>query len=106
MEYNAGLELQQETAPLLRYAELASDLGIREDTPREAVRHLVRHIRALMENTGIPLHFAELGIRADEYTSEIDTMAGKAMQDSCTSSNPRRPSKEDIMNLYDRFYRY
>lgn len=106
VEYNAGLELQQETAPLLRYAELASDLGIREDTPREAVRHLVRHIRALMENTGIPLHFAELGIRADEYTSEIDTMAGKAMQDSCTASNPRRPSKEDIMNLYDRFYRY
>ena len=106
VEYNAGLELPETTAPLLRYAQFASDLGIREDTPEASVRHLVRHIRALMTNTGIPVHFRELGIQADEYISEIDTMAEKAMRDSCTASNPRHPSKEDIAALYYSFYRY
>lgn len=106
VEYNAGLDLPETTAPLLRYAQFASELGIREDTPGDSVRHLIRHIRALMKNTGIPVCFRELGIPADEYIKEIGTMAEKAMQDSCTASNPRRPLKKDIEGLYYRFYRY
>ena len=94
------------TPPLLRYAQFASELGIREDTPAASVRHLIRHIRTLMENTGIPVYFSDLGINAEEYISEIGNMAEKAMADSCTASNPRHPSEEDIAGLYYSFYRY
>ena len=106
VEFNAGLDLPEVTPPLLRYAQFASELGIREDTPKAAVQHLIRHIRALMKNIGIPVYFKDLGINADEYINEIGTMAEKALQDSCTASNPRNPSLEDIVRLYCSFYCY
>ena len=48
----------------------------------------------------IPMTIQEIGtISPDEYFGAIDKMADAALADACTPSNPRTPTKEDIMKI-------
>lgn len=104
IEYNAGLEIPEKSDALLRYLDLARLLGITAGTNKATIYLMVQEIRNLMKRIGIPIHFAELKIDAEEYLRSIDAMTENALKDRCTITNPRVPTAEHIKQLYMKLY--
>ena len=104
IEYNAGLEIPEKSDALLRYLDLARLLGITAGTNKATIYLMVQEIRNLMKRIGIPIHFAELKIDAEEYLRSIDAMTENALKDRCTITNPRVPTAEHIKRLYMKLY--
>ena len=100
--YNAGLEEAGETEALLRYAQIANMLGISAGTEKATVHCLIRQIRNLMKRIGIPEQVTELGVEREEFGQWVEDMAGKALQDNCTATNPRKPELKELEDIYGR----
>ena len=45
-------------------------------------------------------------IRPEEYFAAVDKMADAALADACTPSNPRTPTKEDIVRIYTKLWSF
>ena len=43
-------------------------------------------------------------ISKEEYFAEIERMAEAALADGCTATNPRVPSKADVMKIYESLW--
>ena len=55
----------------------------------------------MMKEMDIPLSISQMGtISEEEYFSKIDAMAEAALADGCTATNPRVPSKADVVQIY------
>ena len=39
-----------------------------------------------------------------EYESKLDSMAEAALLDRCTATNPRKPTKEDIIKILKKIW--
>ena len=53
----------------------------------------------------IPLSISQMGtITKEEYFAKIDEMAERALADGCTATNPRVPTKEDIVQIYKNLW--
>lgn len=100
--YNAELEEDGECEALHRYAKIAGMLGIHGGTEKASVHGLIRQIRNLMNRIGIPHQITETGIDREEYKQAIKKMAQKAVEDSCTKTNPRLSNPETVEALYLR----
>lgn len=98
--YNADLDRQEDSAALLRYAQIAELLNIGGGTPKAAVHNLIRQIRTMMKRIGIPYYVTDLSIEKETFEQSISAMAEKALNDNCTPTNPKIPQKEEIENLY------
>ena len=49
----------------------------------------------------IPLSISQMGkITKEEYMSKVEVMAEAALADACTATNPRVPTKEEVMQIY------
>ena len=54
----------------------------------------------------IPLSISQMGtISEEEYFNAIDSMADAALEDGCTATNPRVPSKEDVVEIYKKLWK-
>ena len=54
---------------------------------------------------GIPTTIEEIGTVAPaDYFAAIDKMADAALADACTATNPRVPTKEDIVKIYAKLW--
>ena len=55
----------------------------------------------MMKEMDIPLSISQMGtISEEEYFSKLDAMADAALADSCTETNPRVPTKADVVQIY------
>jgi len=102
ISYNAGLELKEELPALNRYQEAAKLLGIQSGTPKATVHRLISLLSRQMKEMNIPKTVEELGIDSNEFLEAIPAMAEKAMMDKCTITNPRKPTIEELEELYKR----
>ena len=75
-------------------------LGISAGTDKATVHGLIRQIRILMNQIHIPQYITECGVDREEFLEAADGMAQLALDDNCTVTNPRKPSKEELKNLY------
>ena len=98
--YNSEPEAPQETAALLRYAQIAEMVGLGGSTPRASVYALVRQIRNMMQRMKMPLFATDLGVEPQAFEEQIESMAQKAMNDKCTKTNPRMPTQSQLQDLY------
>ena len=65
------------------------------------VRSLVNWVQFMLKEMDIPLSISQMGtITEKEYFDAIDKMAEAALEDSCTATNPRVPTKEDVIKIY------
>ena len=103
--YNAGLELTGDSETLFRYERIANMLGIGGGTPKAAVYGLIRQLRNLMQTIHIPAYVTELSVDREEFEKAVPEMAARAMEDSCTVTNPKAPCQTDIEELYRRICR-
>lgn len=84
-----------------RYARLGR-LVTPSATGAAAVTSLVAAVRRLNGALGIPALIADAGVSTAEYRAVVDAMAGTALDDGCTATNPVRPSREDLVLLLRR----
>ena len=85
-------------AKLDRFADIAVALGENIDglSTREAAERALTAIQTLSRDVGIPANLTVLGVKEEDLT----IMAENAQKDACGATNPRRPSLEDVVNIY------
>ena len=84
-----------------RYATVAQILGLSSYNKIMTVRSLVNWVQFMLKEMDIPLSISQIGtISENEYFGAIDRMADAALADACTATNPRVPSKDDVIRIY------
>ena len=84
-----------------RYATVAQILGLSSYNKIMTVRSLVNWVQFMLKEMDIPLSISQVGtISEEEYFGAIDRMADAALEDACTATNPRVPTKDDVIRIY------
>ena len=110
VEYNSGINKhsrsQTEYHPSVkRYANIAHVLGLSNYNKVMTVRSLVNWIQFMQKEMNIPMTVQEMRtVTPDVYFTSLEKMAENALADACTASNPRVPTKEDIVRIYTRLW--
>ena len=84
------------------FKNMAGALNLEIDglADNEIVDKFVMEIRRIAENIGIPKTLKEIGIKKED----LEKLANQAINDVCTTGNPRETTKEDILNIYKEAY--
>lgn len=85
---------------LFRNMGKAFGLSMENTTDEEAVEKVVKAVSELSEKINIPKNLKELGIPEEMFPQ----LANQAIDDLCTSGNPRDVTVEDIINIYKEAY--
>ena len=86
-----------------RFVDIATAMGIdaRDMTPAEAAKAALGAIRALSAEVDIPPNLAAFDVVKPE---DFPTLADNAMKDACGATNPKQPSKEEVISLFEQAY--
>ncbi len=87
-----------------RYAQISRYLGFGGATKEEQVASLIREVKSLMKDLGIPMTIAETGVDEKEFISKLDGLAERAFEDQCTTANPRYPLVTELADIYKKAY--
>src|SRR5579863_9798832 len=92
-------------AALDRYADCARAMGVAEEGEgsQSAVARLLDELRRLNDDLKVPSPKA-YGIDRARYDELLPVMAGQAIASGSPANNPRVPSSEEIIELYQRVY--
>jgi len=83
---------------LKEYAKVAACFGINtfEMSDEEAADKAIEAVADLNKRIGIPKKLSQAGVEE----KDLEELTQKAFLDGCHQSNPRKCTKEDLMNLY------
>ncbi len=88
-----------------KYADISRRMNFPAYTNEEGVDSLIREVKRLNVDIGIPASFQDAGIEEQEFLSKVDMLAERAFEDQCTTANPRLPLVEEIKEmLLDSYY--
>lgn len=104
LEFNADLSGDTNSHAAEKYAKLATILNLPARTRREGIVSLMDAIRQLKKNLGIEDNIKSLGIAEDDFENALDKMAEAAMADRCTPTNPKQPSKENMIQIFRKSF--
>ena len=110
IEYNSDInkhsKSRKEYLPAVKkYSTVAQILGLSSYNKIMTVRSLVNWVQFMMKEMDIPLSISQMGtITEEEYMSKVDEMADAALADSCTATNPRVPTKADVVQIYKELW--
>lgn len=111
IEYNAAKPTKFATFPKyekfiadVRYAEIARSLGLPASTTEEGVKSLIKAIKDLMKQLGLPTSIKECGVDEKVFMDNVSELSYKAFEDQCTTANPRYPLVSEIEALYKECY--
>lgn len=92
MEFNLEAAAQD-------YADIAQAMGVdtRDMSVMEAARSSIEAVRQLSRDIGIPGRLRDVGVKKES----IPSMAAKAMEDHCHSSNPCDCTEKSMATLYE-----
>ena len=110
IRYNSGINdlssREEHRTPCIRkYCEIAASLGITNFDEVSTVRSLTNYLRIMIHEIDIPACIEDIGtICKEEYFAAIDAMADAALLDATTQTNPRKPTKEDVVHLFETIW--
>ena len=79
----------------------AMGVDTRDMTPAAAAEAALTAIRALSEEVGIPPNLAAFDVvKPDDFS----TLSDNAMKDACGATNPKQPTKDEVVALYQAAY--
>lgn len=104
IKFNADLQNSEYTRAALKYKNIAEFLGLPCSTVKEGVMSLVCAVDVILNLTNTPKSLKEAGINRMEFFSKIGYMVDVALQDRCTPTSPRIPSKEELIALFKESY--
>ncbi len=87
-----------------RYAQIAKTLGLAGNNENELVNALIEKVRSLMSTIGIPSTLKEAGLPEDKFLAIVKERSEAALGDPCTGTNPRKPTVEEIIDIYKAAY--
>jgi alcohol dehydrogenase class IV len=92
-------------AALERYADCARAMGIAAEGEgnQATVARLLDELRALNDDLKVPTPKA-YGIDAARYRELLPVMASQALASGSPGNNPRIPTADEIIALYERIY--
>ncbi len=81
-----------------RFVDIAIAMGenIEGLSTMEAVDKAIEAIVRLSKDVGIPSGLKELGVKEEDFP----TLADNALKDACGFTNPRKATKEEIIQIY------
>ena len=87
---------------LNRFRDLAQAMGELIDglSTGDAAAKAIQAIRTISRQVGIPANLKMLGVKPEDF----GVMAENAMKDVCCLTNPRKATKEQIIEIYRRAY--
>ena len=84
-----------------KYATVARTLGLQNFNTVTTVRALSNWTQFMMKEMDMPLSVSETGkCTKEEYFAAIPDMARAALADACTPTNPRVPTYDEVVQLY------
>ncbi|MCI8372484.1 MAG: iron-containing alcohol dehydrogenase [Lachnospiraceae bacterium] len=84
-----------------KYLHAAQILGLTNFNEITTIRATVSWIQFMMKEMDVPFSISQTGkVTEEEYMARISDMADAALADACTATNPRVPSKADVMQIY------
>lgn len=104
MEFNANLRGSANDYATERYARLAKVLELPARTHREGAVSFIQAVGRLKKALGVEDNIRALGVDPTEFESALDRMAETALVDRCTPTNPKQPSKEELIGIYRKCY--
>lgn len=106
VEYNANLEStgfnKEFTIAARKYQRLAKLLDLPANTVHVGVNNFIRKIVELQKQLKIPTTLKEQGADLNVVRETRDEMLAAAMNDICTTTNPRNTSTEDLSKILDK----
>lgn len=106
IEYNSDINKHSRSKKeypnhVRKYVTLARLLGLQNFNTITTIRALVSWVEFMMKEMDMPLCVSSMNVCSrEEYFAAIPDMAEAALEDSCTKTNPRTPTKEDVMKIY------
>ncbi|MBV7273490.1 iron-containing alcohol dehydrogenase [Clostridium sp. PL3] len=104
IKYNASLEAGEETEAGKKYANLSRILGLPCSSVNEGVKSIIAAIKILIKLTNIPMNLREVKIDKNDFSNKLEGMAADALKDKCTATNPIKPSKDELIQLFQEIY--
>jgi alcohol dehydrogenase class IV len=104
IEYNSDLSGSANGYAAQRYAKLAKVLELPARTRREGTVSLMLAINKLKKALGVEDRIRDLGVDQSDFKHALEKMAGAAIVDRCTPTNPRKPSTEEIKQIFQKCF--
>lgn len=89
---------------LVRYAEIATALGVKGKTDEEKLEGLIAKIDELKARIGIKPTIRDYVPDEADFMARLDAMSEQAFDDQCTGANPRYPLISEIKQMYLNAY--
>ena len=109
--FNSGIAentfaLENPTPCVSKYANMSRRIGLIGYDDVACVKALAYFVRSMQIQMGMPVCVRDAlpGVTFEEYASKIDSMAEAALADSCTKTNPRVPTKADIVAILKKLW--
>lgn len=109
MFYNAGLDSNANgtcSIACSKMAKIARVIGMYSFSDRQGAMSLLRTIKSMSQELGIPQSFADIGITEEQYKKHKAHIVESAINDACTGSNPRKidtAAVEQILKGIEKF---
>lgn len=98
MEYNGkSQDVQKRFILIAKALEIA---GAETMSGADAVKQSTAYIRNLCREVGIPSGFSQYKVKKEDFPA----LADLALADTCMPANPIKPTKEDIIAIYEKAY--
>ncbi|MPQ42911.1 1-propanol dehydrogenase PduQ [Clostridium tarantellae] len=104
IEYNSniiGYSSVEYTRAAKKYAEIAKILGLEGSSIRISVRNLVNAIKKMQKAMNMVIALKECKVDMIELEKLKNEIAEVALKDACTITNPRVPTKGDILEILE-----
>ncbi len=110
--YNSGVSentffIKDPDPCVSKYANMSRRIGlISYNDDVACVKALAYYIRSMQVEMNMPIsvHEAVPTLTYEQYLSKVDAMAEAALLDTCTKTNPRKPTKEDIVKIFKKIW--
>lgn len=100
--FNAGYGKYQqlnEEQIARKYAYLAVLIGHEKTSAKMGVKQLIRSITRLKKQLNMPVTLKQAGVSFEVFDQFNEEIAEGALLDGCTATNPRTPTKEQVMQI-------
>ena len=106
IEFNSDINIhsrsRKEYLPAVKkYVNIAKLLGLINFNTITTVRALVNWVQFMLKEMDMPISISQWGkVSEQDYMAAVSSMADAALADGCTVTNPRKPYKADVMEIY------
>ena len=84
-----------------KFQDIARMLGLKADTPEEAVDSYAQAVFELGKRVGTPMSFKDHGVDYDKFKDALKTLSLDAYEDQCTPANPRLALLKDLEGIME-----